>query len=238
MRGVGRQLPGGGKVLLEGIDLTVGRGGITSLVGPSGAGKSTLLRLVNRLDEAGTGSIAVLGRALADWPVRELRRKAAMVFQEPSLLGLTVRENLALPFRLGNGLPEDFASRVAWALERAELPSELLERDAGALSVGQRQRAALARSLISGPELLLLDEPTAGLDMRTAERLLDGLVALNREEGLTLILATHRLEEVRQIGGRLAVLMDGRLEGEGETDGLLKHPPNAAVADFLTRSHD
>lgn len=232
LRGVGRSLPDG-HVLLQGVDLTVARGGILTLAGPSGAGKSTLIRLLNRLDEADTGTLEVLGRPVTAWPVAELRRQVAMVFQEPTLLGLTVRENLTLPFRLQGPLPPDLDARIAEALDAAELSPELLARDADALSVGQKQRVALARSLIGRPGMLLLDEPTAALDPATAERLLAGLARLNREAGLTLVMTSHRFGEVQQLGGRLAVLMDGRLVAEGPVADLLAEPPTPEVAAFL-----
>jgi ABC-type methionine transport system ATPase subunit len=93
--------------LLTGVDLAIERGSVTHIVGPSGSGKSTLLRLINRLDEPAAGTIDILGRAMADWPVRQLRRQVAMVLQEPTLLDRTVRENLQLPFDLwGDGLAD------------------------------------------------------------------------------------------------------------------------------------
>lgn len=232
LRGVGRRLPDG-RALLQDVHLRVARGGILTIAGPSGAGKSTLIRLLNRLDESTSGTLEVLGRPVADWPVAELRRRVAMVFQEPTLLGLSVRENLTLPFRLRGALPPDLEARIAEALQAAELDADLLGRDADALSVGQKQRVALARSLIGQPQVLLLDEPTASLDPATAARLLTGLAGLNRSAGLTLVMTSHRFGEVRLLGGRLAVLMDGRLAAEGPVAELLAHPPTPEVAAFL-----
>ncbi|HKI97412.1 MAG TPA: ATP-binding cassette domain-containing protein [bacterium] len=232
LRGLGRCLPDG-RALLEGVHLSVARGGILTIAGPSGAGKSTLIRLLNRLDEPSAGELRVLGRPIADWPVRELRRRVSMVFQEPSLLGLSVRENLTLPFRLQGAMPPDLDARIAEVLVAADLSHDLLERDADGLSVGQKQRVALARGLIARPEVLLLDEPTAALDPATAERLLSGLARLNRSAGLTLVMTSHRFGEVRRLGGRLAVLMGGRLMAEGPVAELLARPPTDEVGAFL-----
>jgi len=232
LHGVTRRLPDG-KALLEDISLTVPRGGILTIAGPSGAGKSTLIRLLNRLDETSAGTLEALGQPIAAWPVRTLRRRVAMVFQEPTLLGLTVRENLRLPFRLEGALPPELDARIVAALSAAELPEALLERDAEALSLGQKQRVALARALIGAPEALLLDEPTASLDPGTADRLLTGLARLNRERGLTLVMTSHRFGEVRRLGGRMAVLLSGRLAAEGPVAELLAHPPTPEVAAFL-----
>ncbi|HXV76036.1 MAG TPA: ATP-binding cassette domain-containing protein, partial [Candidatus Polarisedimenticolaceae bacterium] len=196
MRGVSRRVPAasGDARLLDGVDLALGRGEVLHIVGPSGAGKSSLIRLINRLDEPSGGRIEVLGRPLADWRVRELRRRVAMVFQESTLLGMSVRDNLTLPFELAREVPDDLDRRIDGWLERTELDREVLERDATALSVGQKQRVALARALIGEPEMLLMDEPTSGLDPRTAARLLDRVSELCRERRLTLVMVTHRLE--------------------------------------------
>ena len=236
LRGVTRRAGNGTRPLLDGIDLDVPRGAILEILGPSGSGKTTLLRLLNRMDESAAGDIAVLGKPITAWPVRELRRRVALVFQESSLLGLTVTENLAMPFRLEGELPADFPARVSQALERVELGEDLLSRDADGLSVGQKQRVCLARALMTGPEVLLLDEPTSGLDPGTGERLLSRLSALSGERGLTLIIATHRFQEVRSTGSRFALLMEGRLAAEGLTASLHQQslPPEAEA--FLHRS--
>lgn len=232
MRGVSRQ-DHRGQRLLDGVNLSILRGAFTTLAGPSGAGKTTLLRLINRLDDADGGSVSVLGKALAQWNVGELRRRVALVAQEPSLLGMTVRENLTLPFRLRGELPDNMPERMELALEAAQLEPELLDERSATLSVGQKQRAALARALISEPEVLLLDEPTAGQDPRTAERMMEKLHRLNLEKGITVLMVSHRLETLRQYGGRLAVLIGGRLHGEGDAAEMLARPPTPEAGAFL-----
>ncbi len=232
MRGVVRQ-DDRGRRLLDGVTLSIRRGAFTTLAGPSGAGKTTLLRLINRLDEADGGSVSVLGRALGNWSVGELRLRVALVTQEPSLLGMTVRENLILPFRLRGGLPPNMQDRMETAMEAAELEPELLEEHSASLSVGQKQRAALARALIGEPEVLLLDEPTAGQDPRTAERMMKRLHRLSLEKGMTVLMVSHRLENLRQNGGRLAVIIDGRLHGEGDAAEMMVRPPSPEAKAFL-----
>ena len=233
LRGVTRRAPGDGKPLLADVHLTVPRGGILTIAGPSGAGKTLLIRLLNRLDEADAGAIRVLGRPIAELPEPELRRRVSMVFQEPALLGLTVRENLALPFTLQGAPPTDLEARIAEVLAQVELPPAVLGRAPDGLSVGEKQRVALARSLITQPEVLVLDEPTAALDPGTAERLLARLAQLNRTAGLTLVMTSHRFQEARRLGGRMAVLIRGRLAAEGPVRDLLERPPTAEVAAFL-----
>jgi ABC-type methionine transport system ATPase subunit len=239
MQGVVREVRSGGNAgskrvrLLDSVDLTVASGAFLNIVGPSGSGKSSLIRLVNRLDEATGGRVEVLGKPITEWPVRELRRRVGMAFQEPSLLGMIVRDNLRLPFQLCGDTPDDIEDRMSESLEDAEVPDAWLDRDDSQLSVGQKQRVALARALISRPDVLLLDEPTSSLDPRTAERLLDRLVRIRERRHLTMMMVTHRLSEASRMGGDLAVLIDGRVDSIGPVDGIIANPPTEASGRFL-----
>ncbi len=220
--------------ILEGVNLTVERGTVLQLVGPSGSGKTSLIRLVNRLDESTTGTIDVLGRSIRDWAPCELRQRVSIVFQEPTLLGLSVRENLRLPMEFaGAGSEDGYEFRMERALKLAGLEADWMERDESELSVGQKQRVSLARSLMTEPDVLLLDEPTSGLDPRSAESLLDRLRGVHEESGLTMIIVTHRLDEVRRLGGRMAVMISGGVAAEGEVSELTDNPPAGPIRDFL-----
>ena len=243
MRGVVREVVDGTGTdtpvrLLDGIELELVRGGLLHIVGPSGAGKSTLVRLINRMDEATAGSIDVLGRPIASWRVRELRQRVAMAFQESSLLGMSVRQNLRLRFDLGGDPPADIDDRMTAVLDLVGLEADALDRDASQLSVGQKQRVALGRALIGQPDLLLLDEPTSGLDPRLAERLLDRLSAIRRSKQLTMVMVTHRLEEARRMGGQMAVLIDGRIEAFGTVESVIAQTANEGVRRFLRGDGD
>lgn len=233
LRGVRRVAPKGGAVILERIDLRAGRGEWLNLAGPSGSGKSSLLRLLNRLDEADGGEIEVLGRPLADWPVRQLRRRAALVFQEPVLIGNTVREALTLPLQIWQEQAPVEEGVLAESLQGVGLSGDFLDRRCDSLSVGQRQLAAIARALLTGPALLLLDEPTAGLDEQSAQQLLQHLLRLHRERGMTVLIANHRLAEVRGLGGRLVVLLEGSVAADGAMAQVFADPPGSAVREFL-----
>jgi ABC-type methionine transport system ATPase subunit len=243
MRGVVREVVDGTGAntpvrLLDGIEFELVRGGLLHIVGPSGAGKSTLVRLINRMDETTAGSIDVLGRPIASWRVRELRQRVAMAFQESSLLGMSVRQNLRLRFDLCGDPPPDIDDRMTAMLDLVGLEAEALDRDASQLSVGQKQRVALGRALIGQPDLLLLDEPTSGLDPRLAERLLDRLSAIRRSKQLTMVMVTHRLEEARRMGGQMAVLIDGRIEAFGTVESVIAQTANEAVRRFLRGDGD
>ena len=243
MRGVVREVvdetrEGASARLLDRVDLEVGRGGLLNVVGPSGAGKSTLVRLINRMDEATDGSIDVLGRPISSWPVRELRQRVAMAFQESSLLGVSVRQNLRLRFDLCGDPPPDLDERIAGVLDLVGLGDEVLDRDASRLSVGQKQRVALGRALIGEPDVLLLDEPTSSLDPRLAEQLLDRLTSIRRTRELTMVMVTHRFEEARRMGGDLAVMIDGRIEAFGTVESVIGQTANERVRQFLLGDDD
>ena len=241
MRGVGRAVraaPGDDGVveILRDLDFVVERGGIAHVVGPSGSGKTSLLRLVNRLDESTGGTIEVLGRPIDAWPVRDLRRRVAMVFQEPSLLGLSVGANLRLPFELhGRVTPAEMDAAIERAMTLAGADAAWLDRDAARLSTGQKQRVSLARALAAGPDILLLDEPTAALDPRTAEQLLERLDGLCRAGTMTIIMSTHRIDEARRLGGTMLVLMEGRVAASGPVGELLADPSAPEVRAFFER---
>lgn len=222
-----------GRPILRGISTEIPDGRVTVLFGPSGAGKSTLLRLLNRLDDPSGGRILHRGEPLEALPVRRLRCRVGFVFQVPVLFPGTVRENLLQAAALAGLSPDEAESRVPVALGRAGVEEELAEREGEGLSVGQKQRVTLARALMSGPEVLLLDEPTSALDPVSADHLLATLRTLRDREGLTVVMTTHRITEIRGTADRGIMLQEGRLVEEGEAEELLVHPREAATRDFL-----
>lgn len=199
-----------GHSILHGIDLAIPRSRITVLLGPSGSGKTSLLRLLNRLDDPTAGTILFEGRPLGGYPVIGLRRRVAFVFQTPVMFDGTVRANLETACRVAEMDEAEFTRRVDIVAALAELDRAWLDRDGRELSLGQQQRANLARALVAGPKVLLLDEPTASLDAETARRLLATIRRLVRAEGLTVVLATHRMDEARRIGDGAIALRAGR----------------------------
>lgn len=219
LRGV--RIERGGRPVLDGVDLDVPTGRITVLLGPSGSGKTSLLRLLNRLDDPEAGSVRYRGRSVNDYPVRELRRRVGFVFQAPVMFDGTVEENLRAPARVAGWSEGEIGRRVREALELAELSADLLERPGDELSVGQQQRANLARTLVNRPETLLLDEPTSALDAVTSRRLLRTFRRLTVEEGRTAVMATHREEEARAAGDLAVLLGDGGVAGIGSPDDVV-----------------
>ncbi len=224
----------GGVRVLAGVDVTLPAGAITAVVGPSGAGKTTLLRLLNRLDDATSGEVRFRGRPIASYPVRALRAAVGFVFQTPVMFPGTVADNLRTAAELS---PSRAASRPAGWLERlleqVELPPGYAGRPADRLSGGEQQRVALARALATGPEVLLLDEPTSELDPEVAERLLATVSRINAERGHTMVMVTHRLAEARQASSFTVMLEAGRVVEAGTTAELFERPKEARTRAYL-----
>ena len=210
----------GGKRVVHGLDFSVAAGGLTFLLGRSGSGKTTLLRAINRLNEclpgcATSGRVHLqLGGAWVDayaTPVDNLRRRVGMVFQTPNVLPLSIARNLVMPLRVSLGLSADEAhARMEEALREAHLWREVhdrLDAPAATLSGGQQQRLCLARALALRPEILLLDEPTASLDFKAAQRIEELLLELRSR--YTLLVVSHSLGQARRLADALFVLRDG-----------------------------
>jgi ABC-type lipoprotein export system ATPase subunit len=202
--------------VLRGLSLRVEAGESLAVVGPSGCGKSTLLNLMGALDSPQTGRVQLEGRdltALDDDELARLRsRRIGFVFQLHHLLEqCTVLENVLVPTLAGasRGDAADAPDRARRLLERVGL-SHRLDHRPGQLSAGERQRAAVVRALINRPVLLLADEPTGSLDRDNSERLAELLGELNREEGVTLVMATHA-EHLAARMARVLALRDGGL---------------------------
>lgn len=184
----------GSRTVLHDVSFNILPGAFTVLLGQNGAGKTTLFALITRLYHASRGSIAVFGRPFREDSGAALARMG-VVFQQPTLdLDLTVAQNLHYHAALHGLSPAAAAPRIAAELERVGLADRARER-VRLLSGGQRRRVELARSLLHEPSLLLLDEPTAGLDLDSRAFLLEHVRALCRDRGLAVLWATHLLEE-------------------------------------------
>ncbi|HKF84033.1 MAG TPA: ATP-binding cassette domain-containing protein [Solirubrobacterales bacterium] len=195
LRDVG--LDRGGRAVLDSFDASIPEGA-TAIVGPSGAGKSTLLRLLNRLADPDRGEIAYRGRPLTAYEPLALRREVSLVPQLPALLEGTVESNLRYAAELA-GEPLE----VEETLRRAGLDPSFAKRDVAKLSVGEQQRAMLARALAQRPAVLLLDEPTSALDHTARDAVEATLARLRTESNLSLVLVSHDPEQARRLGDRV-----------------------------------
>jgi putative ABC transport system ATP-binding protein len=179
--------------------------GATAIVGPSGAGKSTLLRLLNRLADPDGGEISFRDRPLDSYDPLALRREVSLVPQLPALLEGTVESNLA--YAAGLAGKRSDAERC---LRLAGLDPGFAERDVAKLSVGEQQRAMLARALVQEPSVLLLDEPTSALDHAARDAIEATLAELRRELEISVVLVSHDPEQARRLSDWVVRLEDGR----------------------------
>ncbi len=216
VRGVSKNY--GKALILKDINLKVKPGEVLALIGPTGSGKTTLLRLIGLLEEPTMGVIIFDELRVTGLPEGErlkARRRMAMVFQKPVMFRTSVGENVSYGLKI-RGV-DRIDERVKEAVAAVGL-SGYESRDANTLSGGEMQRIALARALVLEPDLLLLDEPTANLDPKTAASI-DALIS--RFEG-TVIMATHNMLQAKRLADRVAVLVEGRLAEEGRPGDVLE----------------
>jgi len=218
-------------VAAEDVGFTVPYGRTLGIVGESGSGKSTVARCILGLTPVDSGRIEVLGRSITDAPAKALRSwrsEMQIVFQEP-YESLNPRyhvwEAVAEPLLLHTDLRgTDLARRVHELLEQVALSPDLADRYPHELSGGQQQRVNIARALATSPRVLILDEPTASLDVSVQEGVLRLLLRLQRELNLTYVLISHDLKAIRAVCERVAVMYLGRLVEIGPTDEVLSNP--------------
>jgi len=200
-----------GTTILRDVTATVPDDGLTVIAGASGAGKSTLLRLCNRLDVPDRGVVRFRGADVAGIDPMELRRNVGMVFQRPALFAGTVRDNLLVAD------PAAAETALEGVVERVELRVELLDRIGDDLSGGEAQRVCLARTLITDPGVLLMDEPTSSVDP-AAQRRLEDLARRLCLDGVPMLWVTHDVAQMRRLADHLLVLEAGRLVFSGQPD--------------------
>lgn len=227
---------------VDGVSFTLARGEAVGLVGESGCGKSTLVSLLARLSDPVSGRIVFDGIELADHPASRAaqapwRHRVQMVFQDPhdSLdPRKTAFDAIADPLRnLGSLLGvkgDDLRRRVLDVAQRVQLGADLLQRRPHELSGGQAARVGIARALAPGPELLILDEPTAALDVSVQAGVLALLDRLRRELGLAIVFVSHDLGVVRLLCERVLVMREGRIVDEGAARALFDQPHHAYTA--------
>jgi putative ABC transport system ATP-binding protein len=205
---------------LRGVDFAVARGEFVAVMGPSGCGKTTLLNLVGGIDVPSRGAVWVDGveiSRLSDDELTDLRRdRLGYVFQFYNLIPtLTARENIETPMQFRGKSKSERRERAASLLARVGL-GDRADHKPSELSGGEQQRVAIARALANDPALVLLDEPTGDLDSATGKEILGLLQKLNREEKVTLMVATHDAA-VAAISSRVVKLRDGKIESDAAT---------------------
>jgi phospholipid/cholesterol/gamma-HCH transport system ATP-binding protein len=226
----------GEQVVLNRIDLEVSRAETLAILGRSGAGKSVLLKLIIGLQKPDAGSIEVTGEQISELSLdglNQVRKKIGFSFQYSALYdSLTVEENVAFPLKRHTDMStaerrcrvQELLSRVGMEDAAAKLPAEI--------SGGMKKRVGLARALALNPEIMLLDEPTAGLDPITAGEINDLLLSLQEELSMSAVMATHDLHSARTVSNRLALLHEGNILIEGSFE-VLKQSDHPFVLEYL-----
>ncbi len=227
----------GAHVVLNGIDLTIGRGEAVVVAGPSGSGKSTMLRCINGLERIDSGEIRFDGQSLprAGKAINRLRAQIGMVFQQFNLFPhKTVLENITLaPVKVKGLPPKEAEERGRALLERVGIPEKARDYPAD-LSGGQQQRVAIARALAMDPKLMLFDEPTSALDPEMIREVLDVMRDLARE-GMTMVVVTHEMGFAREVCDRIVFIDEGRIVEQAPPEEFFESAKSPRARDFVDK---
>jgi len=227
----------GENVVLDGIDLAIGRGEVVVIAGPSGSGKSTMLRCINGLETVDEGEVRFDGRSVsgAGKGLAKLRSEIGMVFQQFNLFAhKTVMENVTLAPMEVKGLSKaDARARGQKLLERVGI-SQKADQYPADLSGGQQQRVAIARALAMEPKLMLFDEPTSALDPEMIREVLDVMRDLARD-GMTMAVVTHEMGFAREVCDRIVFIDDGHIVEEGAPKEFFEAAKSDRARDFVDK---
>jgi len=230
----------GSNEVLKGVDLTIARSEVISIIGRSGSGKSTLLRCINGLEAFQDGTLTVHGQPLQAGnagAMRELRKNVGMIFQNFNLFPhLTVGRNVMLAPTLVTRQPRDAARQNAERLLARVGLAEKFDAMPDQLSGGQQQRVAIARALAMDPEILLCDEVTSALDPELVGEVLQVVESL-ADQGMTLVMVTHEMNFARKVSDRVVFMHQGKVHEVGTPDALFGAPQTPELQQFLGRGH-
>lgn len=221
----------GDNTVLDHIDFGIEQGDLVTLLGPSGCGKSTLLRCLSGLEQVSEGKIILNGRDITDVPAS--KRNIGMVFQQYSLFpNMTVEQNIAFGLKMKKVAPDVIEKKVADAIAMVELTGKERSYPAN-LSGGQQQRAALARSIVTEPDVLLLDEPLSAIDAKLRRALQSRIREIQQELGLTTIFVTHDQDEAMVMSDVIQLFHAGRIEQAGSPVQVYTNPVSEFAASFI-----
>ena len=223
--------------VLQGVNQTIHKGEVISVIGPSGGGKSTFLRCLNLLEKPEKGQIFFNGEDICGKKVDidKHRQKMGMVFQQFNVFPhLTVAENITLAPKLLNGKSEEEASAVAKELLTRVGLIDKYDEMPGNLSGGQKQRLAIVRALAMEPEVMLFDEPTSALDPEMVGEVLDVIKGLV-ETGMTSIIVTHEMRFAEEVSDRVLFIADGNILEDGTPEQVFHNPQHPRLQDFLKK---
>ena len=227
-----------GLEVLKGIDLQVEKGDVVAILGPSGSGKTTFLRCLNFLEKADQGKLIFDGERFdlhtaSRKDIARLRKKTAFVFQNYNLfLNKTVLQNVTLGLTVAGKMKKAQATEIAVrALERVGMANKL-ESFPSQLSGGQQQRVAIARGLVSNPEIIYFDEPTSALDPELIGEVLSVMRQL-AEDGMTMLVVTHEMDFARNVSNKVLFMADGSVVESGPSKAFFESPKEARSRDFI-----
>lgn len=225
----------GETAVVDDFSLEIKKGEFFVLIGPSGSGKTTTLKMINQLIDHSEGRLLIDGKELSDYNIQELRWNIGYVLQQIALFpNMTVEENILTVPDMLEWSKEKKQSRVTELLERVDLdPDTYRHRQVSELSGGQQQRIGVIRALAADPDIILMDEPFSALDPITRNSLQQDVVALQRELKKTIVFVTHDMQEAINLGDRICVMNQGRIEQVGTAEEILSHPANDFVKEFL-----
>jgi len=220
---------------LTDVDLYIRKNEFVTLLGPSGCGKTTMLRLIGGFEKPTSGSITFKGADISNVPSH--KRQVNTVFQRYALFShLNVFENIAFGLRIKKMKENVIKEKVTKMLHLVNLEG-YEQRDVNSLSGGQQQRVAIARALVNEPEVLLLDEPLAALDLKLRREMQHELKNMQRQLGITFLFVTHDQEEALSMSDTVVVMKDGEIQQIGTPESIYNEPVNAFVADFIGESN-
>ena len=217
------------------LNLTIEKGEFIAIMGPSGCGKTTTLRMLAGLEQPSAGEIRLEGRVMND--IKPHERDTPMVWQSLALFPfLCVRENVEFGLKMRGFDAQTRRNKALNWLDRMEM-ADFAERDISTLSGGQKQRVALARSLVTEPQILLLDEPLSALDAHLVIRMQSVLTNLQRELGITFVYVTHSQSEAFAMADRVVIMSKGEIAQAGAPKDIYRAPANRFVAEFVGRNN-